>query len=84
MNVFLEKENLFYLKFISTAYLNFIGENIGKENNLYYIFNIFKNFFIKYLTNKFIKMLKSLIFRPQKSSTQINFKNVIILDCKNN
>ena len=29
-------------------------------------------------------MLKSLIFRPQKSSTQINFKNVIILDCKNN
>ena len=74
----------FYLKFISTAYLNFIGENIGKENNLYYISNIFENFFIKYLTNKFIKMLKSLIFRPQKSSTQINFKNVIILDCKNN
>ena len=74
----------FYLKFISNAYLNFIGENKEYSNKLYYISNIFENFFIKSLTNKFIKILKSLVFRPQNNSTQIKFKNITIIDCNNN
>ena len=74
----------FYLKFISNAYLNFIGENKEYSNNLYYISNIFENFFIKSLTNKFIKILKSLIFRAQNNASQIKFKNITIIDCKNN
>ena len=74
----------FYLKFISNAYMNFIGGNKEYSNNLYYISNIFENFFIKSITNKFIKLLRSLIFRADNNSSQIKFKNITIIDCKNN
>ena len=71
-----------FLNFIKTAYLNLIGRCYNKTENIINISKIFEKFFVKPLTNKFIKILKIILDLKEINKTSLiyKFKNLLIYD----